>query len=85
MNDQYGIQLFFNTDPKRAKELLPPPLVPADPVNPMGFAYIVNIRQPTFSPWYMEGGQMCIRDRDRRGPGHQRPVPARCLPVLRYR
>jgi len=56
MNDQYGIQLFFNTDPKSAKELLPPPLVPADPVNPMGFAYVVNIRQPTFSPWYMEGG-----------------------------
>lgn len=56
MNDQYGIQLFFNTDAKKAKELLPPPLELADPSNPMAYAYIVNIRQPTFSPWYMEGG-----------------------------
>ena len=56
MNDQYGIQLFFNTDPKRARELLPPPLEPADPANPMCYVYVVNIRQPTFSPWYMEGG-----------------------------
>ena len=56
MNDQYGIQLFFNTDAKKARELLPPPLELADPSNPMAYAYIVNIRQPTFSPWYMEGG-----------------------------
>lgn len=54
MNHQYGIQVFVNLDTERAQALLPPPLKVADPG--MGYIYIVNIREPTFGPWYMEGG-----------------------------
>lgn len=56
MKNQYGIQLFAATDPEKARDLLPPPLELADPKQPMAYAYIVNIREPTFAPWYMEGG-----------------------------
>lgn len=56
MNNQYGIQLYAAADPKKARELLPPPLELADPASPMAYAYIVNIREPSFAPWYMEGG-----------------------------
>ncbi len=56
MKDQYGIQFFAATDPKKARELLPPPLDLVDPERPLAYGYIVNIRQPTFAPWYMEGG-----------------------------
>ena len=56
MNSQYGIQLFAAADPQKARELLPPPLELADPASPMAYAYIVNIREPSFAPWYMEGG-----------------------------
>lgn len=56
MNNQYGIQLFAATDARKARELLPRPLELADPSCPMAYAYIVNIREPTFAPWYMEGG-----------------------------
>ncbi len=56
MNSQYGIQLLGMTDPKKAKKMLPPPLELADEENPVFYAYIVNIREPTFAPWYMEGG-----------------------------
>ncbi len=55
MNSQEGIFLYGITDPK-VKDLLPPPLELADPANPMFYVYIVNIREPTFAPWYMEGG-----------------------------
>ena len=55
MNSQYGIQVFGICGPA-VKDMLPPPLELTDPENPMFFAYIVNIREPTFSPWYMEGG-----------------------------
>jgi len=55
MNSQEGIFLYGITDPS-VKDLLPPPLELADPVNPMFYLYIVNIREPTFAPWYMEGG-----------------------------
>lgn len=55
MNSQEGIFLYGITDPK-VKDLLPPPLELADPSNPMFYVYIVNIREPTFAPWYMEGG-----------------------------
>lgn len=56
MNDQYGIQVYGITEPKKAKELLPSPLELLNEENPMFYAYIVNIRQPTFAPGYMEGG-----------------------------
>lgn len=36
--------------------MLPAPLELADKENPVFYAYIVNIREPTFAPWYMEGG-----------------------------
>ena len=54
MNRQYGIQVFFSLDPKKAQALLPPPLKITEPS--VGYLYIVNIREPTFGPWYMEGG-----------------------------
>jgi len=55
MNSQDGIFLYGITDPS-VKELLPPPLELTDPDNPMFYLYIVNIREPSFAPWYLEGG-----------------------------
>ncbi len=55
MNSQEGIFLFGITNPC-VKNLLPPPLELADPANPVFYVYIVNIREPSFAPWYMEGG-----------------------------
>ena len=55
MNSQEGIYLFGITEPG-VKRLLPPPLELTDPVNPQFYIYIVNIREPTFAPWYLEGG-----------------------------
>jgi acetoacetate decarboxylase len=55
MNNQEGIYVYGIADPS-VKKLLPPPLELTDPVNPMLYLYIVNIREPTFAPWYMEGG-----------------------------
>jgi len=55
MNSQDGIFLYGITDPC-VKELLPPPLELTDPDNPMFYLYIVNIREPSFAPWYLEGG-----------------------------
>lgn len=54
MNHQYGIQMFLSVDPERAQALLPPPLKLAG--SGLAYVYIVNIREPTFGPWYMEGG-----------------------------
>ena len=54
MNHQYGIQVFLSVDKEKAQALLPPPLKVAG--SGMGYIYIVNIREPTFAPWYMEGG-----------------------------
>lgn len=56
MNSQYGIQLYGITDARKAKEMLPPPLELVDEERPVFYAYIVDIREPTFAPWYMEGG-----------------------------
>ena len=55
MNNQEGIFLSGITD-RSVQRLLPPPLELADPENPIFYLYIVNIREPTFAPWYMEGG-----------------------------
>ena len=54
MNNQYGIQLFCLADQEKAQALLPPPLKVTDPA--LIYIYAVNIREPTFAPWYMEGG-----------------------------
>ena len=55
MNSQEGIYLYGLADPS-IKNFLPPPLVLPDPDHPLFYLYIVNIREPSFSPWYMEGG-----------------------------
>jgi len=55
MNSQEGMFLYGITEPG-VKELLPPPLELADPNNPLFYIYIVNIREPTFAPWYLEVG-----------------------------
>ncbi len=67
MNSQEGIFLFGVTDPK-VKDLLPPPLQLVSPANPMFYVYIVNIREPTFAPWYLEGGiGLMAKYRDKAG------------------
>lgn len=55
MNAMEGVYVYGLTDPG-VKRLLPPPLEPEDPANPLFMMYIVNIREPTFAPWYMEAG-----------------------------
>lgn len=59
MNNEEGIYLCWETDPAAARCVLPPPLELTDPGHPIAFAYVVNIREPTFAPWYMEGG-ICL-------------------------
>lgn len=54
MNNQYGIQVYLSVDKDKAQALLPPPLKVAD--SGIAYIYIVNIREPSFAPWYMEGG-----------------------------
>ena len=56
MNNQYGIQFFALAEPEAAARALPPPLELVDQENPLLFGYVVNIREPSFAPWYMEGG-----------------------------
>ena len=56
MNNQYGIQFFAIAEPEKAARALPPPLELINPEAPVYYGYIVNIREPTFAPWYMEGG-----------------------------
>jgi acetoacetate decarboxylase len=58
MNNQEGLNLFWETDPAAARRVLPPPLDLLDPAHPIAMVYVVNIREPTFAPWYMEGGLM---------------------------
>ncbi|MDD4507723.1 MAG: acetoacetate decarboxylase family protein [Eubacteriaceae bacterium] len=54
MNNQYGIQVMCSGEPEKLQALLPPPLTVAG--SGMVYIYVVNIREPTFAPWYMEGG-----------------------------
>lgn len=57
MNWQYGIQFYGLTNSEKAGRMLPPPLEAIEQDGETIFyAYIVNIREPTFAPWYMEGG-----------------------------
>lgn len=55
MNAQEGISLIGITDDSVAR-LLPPPLTLLNPEAPVLRLHRVNIREPTFAPWYMEGG-----------------------------
>ncbi len=56
MNDGEGLYIYWETDPAVARRVLPPPLELVDPEHPVATVYVVNIREPTFAPWYMEGG-----------------------------
>jgi acetoacetate decarboxylase len=56
MNNEEGIYICWETDPAAARRVLPPPLDLVDPAHPIAMVYVVNIREPTFAPWYMEGG-----------------------------
>ncbi|MCL1855773.1 MAG: acetoacetate decarboxylase family protein [Clostridia bacterium] len=55
MNTQEGLYLYGVADPG-IQRLLPPPLELSDPNFPLFYLYAVNIREPTFAPWYLEGG-----------------------------
>lgn len=55
MFGQEGIYLYGIADPS-VQKLLPPPLELTDTEHPLFYLYIVDIREPTFAPWYMEGG-----------------------------
>jgi acetoacetate decarboxylase len=61
MNNCEGLILTWETDPAAARRILPPPLELLDPEHPIAYAYVVNIREPTFAPWYMEAclGLLC--------------------------
>ena len=56
MNNEEGLYILWETDPVAARRALPPPLDLVDPAHPIAMVYVVNIREPTFAPWYMEGG-----------------------------
>jgi len=56
MNSEEGLYVLWETDPAAARRVLPPPLDLLDPAHPIAMVYVVNIREPTFAPWYMEGG-----------------------------
>ena len=60
MNNEEGLYLCWETDPAVARRVLPPPLTLLDPAHPVVMVYVVNIREPTFAPWYMEGGIMLL-------------------------
>ncbi len=60
MNNEEGLYLCWETDPAVARRVLPPPLRLLSPEHPMVMAYVVNIREPTFAPWYMEAGMMLL-------------------------
>lgn len=56
MNSEEGLYISWETDPAAARRVLPPIFELFDPDHPMVTVYVVNIREPTFAPWYMEGG-----------------------------
>ena len=56
MNNEEGLYIYWETDPAVARRVLPPMFKLTDPRHPVAVAYVVNIREPTFAPWYMEGG-----------------------------
>lgn len=57
MNWQYGIQFYGLTNAEKARSMVPWPLeVIEENGETIFYAYVVNIREPTFAPWYMEGG-----------------------------
>lgn len=59
MNNEEGLYLSWVTDPAAARRVLPPMFELLDPEHSIAMVYVVNIREPTFAPWYMEGG-LCL-------------------------
>ena len=59
MNNEEGLYIYWETEPATARRVLPPVLELVDPAHPIAMVYVVNIREPTFAPWYMEGG-ICL-------------------------
>ncbi|MGB7552578.1 MAG: acetoacetate decarboxylase family protein, partial [Chromatiaceae bacterium] len=53
MNNEEGLYITWETDATVARRVLPPPLELLFPDHPIVMAYVVNIREPTFAPWYM--------------------------------
>ena len=69
MKNFEGLQLFWETDRAVARRILPPPLELPDPEHPIVYAYVANIREPGFAPWYMEAGlALFSRFRETVGP-----------------
>lgn len=60
MNNEEGLYVYWETDPAAARRVLPPQFELADPKHPILMVYVVNIREPTFAPWYMEGALMLL-------------------------
>ena len=60
MNNEEGLYLCWETDPAVARRVLPSPLALLDPEHPVVMVYVVNIREPTFTAWYMEAGIMLL-------------------------
>jgi len=59
MNNEEGLYLAWETDARVARRVLPPTFELRDPQHALVMVYVVNIREPTFAPWYMEGG-ICL-------------------------
>ena len=74
MNNEEGLYIIWETDPAAARRVLPPPLDLLDPAHPIAMVYVVNIREPTFAPWYMEGG-LCLLCRYGEDRGRLFPEP----------
>jgi len=68
MNSEEGLYLTWETDPAVARRVLPPMFELLDPAPPLAMVYVVNIREPPFAPWYMEGG-LCLLCRYREQVG----------------
>lgn len=60
MNNEEGLYITWETDPAAVRRVLPPALDLFNPDHPIAMVYVVNIREPTFAPWYMEGGLSVI-------------------------
>jgi acetoacetate decarboxylase len=68
MNNEEGLYLAWETDPATARRVLPPQLDLFSAEHPIVMVYVVDIREPTFASWYMEGGIMMLaRYREKTG------------------
>jgi len=54
MKGAEGLYVYWETDPIVARRVLPPPLEPYSLEHPLAYASVYIVREPGFSPWYME-------------------------------